>query len=84
MIKQIVTPESENMVVQIPREYLKRPLEIQISPVNETAAAPKKADTSKQLLAFRETMEQVKISSTDLPPGTDIDALIDEMNNDLP
>jgi len=81
MIREIVRPEKEQLVIDIPREYLFKDVEVLVFPIDEKTAKGKKS--SQKLLEFKKLMEQADEANIKVPQDVDIDHLIDQINNDI-
>ena len=77
MIKEIITADSEKLVINIPKEYIGKKLEVLIFSENEVNN--RKEDTKKILEEFRKyTKNPIKVD-----PNIDITKLDEDMYNDI-
>ncbi len=83
MIREIVRPEKEQLVIDIPREYLYKDVEVLVFPINGEHRNTSEKNTSKKLLEFEKLMEQAKEANIKVSKDTDIDCLIGQINNDI-
>jgi hypothetical protein len=83
MIREIVRPEKEQLVIDIPRDYLFKDVEILVFPINGEARNTNGKNTSKKLSEFEKLMEQAKEANIKVSKDIDIDYLIDQINNDI-
>ena len=83
MIRKIIRPEREQVVINIPKEYIHREVEVLVFPAFQAEETPLNGETSQNLSEFRMLMEQAGKSDIRVPKEVDIDDLIDEINNDL-
>jgi hypothetical protein len=83
MIRELIRPEREQVVINIPKEYIHKEVEVLVFPVVQVEETPLNRETSQNLSEFRMLMEQARKSDIKVPKEVDIDDLIDEINNDL-
>ncbi len=78
MIREIVSPSSRELRIELPLEYVKKKLEVLILPFSEmeTSSAKQGPKEDKALLRLFENAPNVKI-----PGDVDIDALMNEVND---
>ncbi|MCK4762986.1 MAG: hypothetical protein KAW12_12385, partial [Candidatus Aminicenantes bacterium] len=84
MIREIRRVENEQLVINIPKEYIHRGLEILVFPVPADDMEMPEAvspDAAENLKKFHLLMKKAEKANIRVPQNVDIDNLIDEMNN---
>jgi hypothetical protein len=84
MIREIIRPEKEQLIIDIPKAYVNKEIEILVFPLqgieNKDSIEP---DANQELEEFRHLMAQLEESNITVPEDLDIDEMIDEMNSDI-
>ena len=84
MIREIIRPDREQLIIDIPKAYVNKEVEILIFPIqgieNKKSIEP---DANQELEEFRNFMAQVEEANIKIPENLDIDDMIDEMNSDI-
>ena len=84
MIREIIRPDKEQLIIDIPKAYLNKEVEILVFPIhgieNKKSIEP---DANQELEEFRNFMAQVEEANIKIPEDLDIDDMIDEMNSDI-
>jgi hypothetical protein len=84
MIREIIRPEKNRLVINIPNDYIHKEVEILVFPVLKGKRGKlNKAYSEENLMEFRRLMKQARKSNIKVPKDVDIDDLIDEINNDI-
>lgn len=83
MIRELIRPQNEQLIINIPKEYIDKEVEVIVFPVPQHDDEPIQTNVSANLEAFRTLMKKAKKSNRKLPKDVDIDDLIDEMYDDL-
>jgi hypothetical protein len=83
MIRELIRPQKEQLIIKIPEEYIDKELEVLVFPIPPQYREPVQTNISENLEAFRNLMKKAKISNITVPKDVDIDDLIDEMYDDI-
>jgi hypothetical protein len=83
MIRELIRPQNEKLIINIPKEYIDKEVEVLVFPVPQQDDEPIQTNVSANLEAFRALMKKAKKSNIKVPNGVDIDVLIDEMYDDI-
>ena len=83
MIRELIRPQKEQLIINIPKEYIDKEVEVLVFPVPKHDDESIQNNVSANLEAFRPLMKRAKKSNRKLPKGVDIDDLIDEMYDDI-
>ena len=86
MIREIIRPEKEQLIIDIPKAYVNKEVEILVFPLQ--GIEKKKSiepDANQELEEFRHLMAQLEESNINIkvPEDLDIDDMIDEINSDI-
>jgi transaldolase len=86
MIREIIRPEKEQLIIDIPKAYVNKEVEILVFPLQ--GIEKKKSiepDANQALEEFRHLMAQLEESNINIkiPEDLDIDDMIDEINSDI-
>lgn len=84
MIREIIRPEKERLIIDIPKAYVNKEVEILVFPLQ--GIENKKSveqDANQEIEEFRHLMAQLEGSNIKVPEDLDIDDMIDEMNSDI-
>jgi hypothetical protein len=84
MIRELIRPQDEKLIINIPKEYIDKEVEVLVFPIPQYDDKPNQTNVSANLEAFRSLMKKAKQSNIKVPKNVDIDDLIDEMYDDLP
>jgi hypothetical protein len=84
MIRELIRPQNEQLIINIPEEYIDKEVEVLVFPVPPQNREPVQTNISENLAAFRNLMKKAKKSNIKVPKDVDIDDLIDEMYDDIP
>jgi hypothetical protein len=84
MIREIIRPDKEQLIIDIPKAYVNKEVEILVFPIqgieNKKSIEP---DANQELEEFRHLMAQVEESNIKVPEDLDIDDMIDKINSDI-
>lgn len=83
MIREIIKPETDRLVINIPKEYIHQEVEVLVFPILKEEKKTLDRENDQNLLEFRRLMQQARKSDIKVPKEVDIDNLIDEINDDL-
>ena len=83
MIRELIRPQNEQLVINIPREYINKEVEVLVFPILEQDNEHIQTNVSENLEAFRALMKKAKKSNIKVPKDVDIDDLIDEIYDDI-
>lgn len=83
MIRELIRPQNGQLIINIPKEYIDKEVEVLVFPVPQHNDEPIQNNVSANLEAFRTLMKKAKKTNRKLPKGVDIDDLIDEMYEDI-
>jgi len=83
MIREILRPETEQLIINIPKEYIHKEVEILVFPLLNEEPMALVSETAQNLMEFRKLMERAKKSNINVPKEIDIDNLIDERHSCL-
>jgi hypothetical protein len=83
MIRELIRPQKGQLIINIPKEYIDKEVEVLVFPVPQQDNEPIQTNVSANLEAFRALMKKAKKSNIKVPKGVDIDDLIDEMYDDI-
>ncbi len=78
MIREIVRPAKQQLMIEIPRQYVNKNLEVLVLPFFEMDSAGKTEDTG-----YDEDLQKLfkNASNIKIDKGVDIDALMNEVND---
>jgi len=80
MIREIIRPDKEQLIIDIPKAYVNKEVEILVFPLQGIEKKKSiKPDANKELEEFRHLMARVEESNIKVPEDLDIDDVIDEM-----
>ncbi len=82
MIREILKPKGEELVIHIPKEYVHKEVEVLVFPLSENESkTARKTSHTDNLAEFRKLTGEAREWNIRVPGNVDIDALIDEMND---
>ncbi len=82
MIREIMVPDKEQLVIAIPREYLHKEVEVLVFPIREEENKISKQSGAENLKEYKKLIAQARKSNIKLPEGADIDDMINQMYDD--
>jgi hypothetical protein len=84
MIREIIRPEKEQLIIDIPKAYVNKEVEILVFPLHGIEDNKSiEQDANQEIEEFRHLMAQLEESNIKVPEDLDIDDMIDEMNSDI-
>ncbi len=83
MIRELIRPQNEQLIINIPKEYVDKEVEVLIFPIPKPGNEPFQTNARANLDAFRKIMKKARKANLKVPKDVDIDDLIDEMNDDI-
>ncbi|MCP5048966.1 MAG: hypothetical protein GY940_17480 [bacterium] len=79
MIREIMVPDKEQLVIDIPREYMHKEVEVLVFPITEEEGKNSEQSGAENLKEYKKLITQARKSNIKLPEGADIDDMINEM-----